>query len=143
MKKLFGLVLVLMFVFSVNVLAAETTKTITFGWTQEDTTNLKEWKIFWSDTAGGPYTEVAIIPYNSGEAGPEYTGSKNMNVSGNQGTHVTKYFIVRACGDIPQEDGTVAYSCSADSNEVSYAFWVPAGTFSIPLEFKIMAAERD
>jgi len=138
MKKLFGLVLVLMLVFSVNVLAAETTETLTFEWTQEDTTNLKEWKLFWSDVAGGSYTEIAVITYNPENEGPVHTGVEEILVTGDQATYVKKYFVLRACGDIPQPDGTATYLCSEDSNEVSHDFWIPAGVFSVPVQFKMI-----
>lgn len=138
MKKLlfiFGLVLV--FVFVSIAWADSTVKTLTFEWTQEDTTNLKEWKLFWSDTSGGEYTEAATIIYDPEIPGPVYTSPEILTVSGEQGTHVLKYFVLRACGDVPTESGGTEYKCSGDSNEVSHKFWIPAGMFSVPINFSI------
>ncbi len=137
MKK-FIITIILVLILSVAIsYAADTTKTLTFEWDQSDTTNLKEWKLFWSDTSGPPYTELAIIPY-PGSGGPTYSSPAEATVSGNQGTEVTKYFVLIACGDVPQEGGGLEYLCSVDSNEVSYNFWIPAGQFSIPFNFQVI-----
>jgi hypothetical protein len=114
-------------------------ETLTFEWTQSDTTNLKEWKLFWGDASGGPYTEAAVIPYDPHVAGPIYSSPATLSVTGEQGTNVTKYFVLVACGDIPQADGSTEYLCSKDSNEVSNKFWIPAGVFSVPVNFQIKA----
>jgi len=135
MKKLL-LVLAIITLFFGFAVADDTTKTLTFEWTQTDTVNLKEWKLLWSDTSGGEFVEVATIPYDSEVLGPVYTGSETINVTGKQGTYVLKYFILRACGDIPMKEGT-EYICSENSNEVSYNFWIPAGVFSVPINFTI------
>jgi hypothetical protein len=141
MKKFFSALFVLVFLlFSGHAFAADVTETVTFEWDQTDTTNLKEWRLYWADVAGGPYDtqEVALIPFD-GSAGPTYSSPADATVTGPQGTHVTKFFVLVACGDIPQEDGTTAYKCSENSNEVSHAFWIPAGQFSVPVQFKIVA----
>ena len=121
-------------------MAEDLTETLTFEWDQEDTTNLKDWRLYWSDNAGGPYDEkeVAIIAYNPSDPGPTYSSPAAASVSGPQGSTVTKYFVLVACGDIPQPDQTTKYECSENSNEVSYNFWIPAGQFSIPIKFKIV-----
>ena len=139
--KLLKAILVFIIGFSlfigVSIVQAES-YTVTAQWEQQDTTNLKEWKLFWSETSGGPYVEIMIIPY-SGSGGPIYTSPASVSVNGNQGTTVTKYFVMIACGDIPVETGGTEYKCSDDSNEASYNFWVPAGQFSVPLNFQIVA----
>ena len=121
------------------VYAADVTETVTFAWEQDNTINLKEWRLYWGDAAGGPYDtqEVTIIVYD-GSAGPTYEGPADATVSGPQGTHVTKYFVLVACGDIPQDDGTTLYECSENSNEVPHDFWIPAGQFSVPVQFRII-----
>ena len=138
MKKIILAMIFLLAMLSIAI-SAETTKTLTFEWNQEDVTNLKEWKLFWSNTPGGEYAEIAIIAYDPGVAGPVYSSPETIKVTGEQGTHVTKCFILRACGDVPQQGGGTKYLCSPDSNEVSYTFWIPAGQFSVPLDFKINA----
>ena len=65
MKKLCLITMILfgLAVFSAN--AADLTETLTFEWDQTDTTNLKEWRLYWGDAPGGPYAEeaVTVIPY--------------------------------------------------------------------------------
>ena len=141
MKKLFLTIVCLLAIvgFSFQLNATELNETLTFEWTQEDITNLKEWKLFWSNTEDGSYIEAIIIPYDSGVEGPVYSGPAGLTVNGEQATHVIKYFVLRACGDIPQKDGSVEYICSVDSNKVFYSFWIPGGVFSVPIEFKILA----
>lgn len=112
---------------------------ITAEWTMNDTTNLKEWKLFWSDTTGGPYTEIMVIPYDPNSTGPLYTSPASVEVTGPQASMVKKYFVMISCGDIPQSDGSTKYLCSEDSNEATYDFWIPAGQFSVPLNFTIKA----
>jgi hypothetical protein len=125
------------FLFAANVKAE--TKTLTAQWEMTDTTNLKEWKLFWSDVTGGPYEEILVIPYDPNDPGPIYTSPATVTVTGPQGTTVTKYFVMISCGDIPQEGGGTQYLCSGDSNEASADFWIPAGQFSVPLNFQITA----
>jgi len=134
MKRLF--LALVMFFFLAGSASAEI---LTFEWNQVDTTNLKEWKLFWGDTSGGPYTELSTIPYD-GSPGPVYSSPAEANVTGDQGTNVVKYFVLIACGDVPQASGTPEYLCSEDSNEVSHSFWIPAGMFSVPIEFKIISS---
>lgn len=122
-----------------KVYASDLTETLTFAWEQEDTTNLKEWKIFWGDASGGPYVEAAIIAYDPTATGPTYSSPADLVVTGKQGSTVKKYFVMVACGDIPQADGTTKYLCSEDSNEIFNDFWIPAGMFSVPVQFQIQA----
>lgn len=113
--------------------------TIRAEWSMSDTTNLKEWKLFWSDTTGGPYTEIMVIPYDPNSTGPLYTSPASVDVTGSPASTVRKYFVMIACGDIPQQDGSTKYLCSEDSNEATYDFWIPAGQFSVPLNFEVKA----
>ena len=136
MNKLFKLLVIGLFLLlAPGILMAET---LTFQWNQPDATNLKEWRLYWSDSVGGPYDiqEIAVIPYSGGE-GP-FTTSATPEVPGQQSTFVKKYFVLVACGDLPQSDGTTKYECSENSNEVSHDFWIPAGKFSVPIQFEIV-----
>ena len=140
MKKLLVVmtaILLLTFVPFAN--ATDVTQTLIFQWEQSDTIDLKDWRLYWSDTADGPYDEVpvAVIPYDPNATGPTYSSPTSATVAGNPGTTVTKYFVLVACGDKPQSDGTTNYLCSANSNEVSHGFWIPAGQFSAPVQFTI------
>ncbi len=81
---------------------------LTFEWNQADLTNLKEWKLFWGDASGGPYTELSVIAYDE-SPGPIYSSPADAPVTGDQGTTVTKYFVLIACGDVPQEGGGAEY----------------------------------
>lgn len=142
MKKIVSTVLALFLIFFVTDLFAEdVTKTLTFEWDQTDTTNLKDWRLYWGDAQGGPYdtAPVAVIPYDSTQTGPTYSSPASATVTGSPATTVTKYFVLVACGDIPQPDGTTDYQCSTNSNEVSHDFWIPAGKFSVPVNFSIKA----
>ena len=106
------------FLFSGSAFAADKTETLTFGWEYADTTNLDHWTLYWSDTAGGPYTEVVVIPYDASGA-TSYTHDEQLTITADQGANVTKYFVMTASST----DET-----SADSNEVSYDFHIPMGT---------------
>ena len=112
-------------------------ETLTFEWSQPDLTNVKEWKILWGDVQYGPYVEAATAVYD-GTPSPTYSTPADLEVTGDQGTHVIKYFVARACGDVPQENGVPVYLCSEDSEEINYDFWIPAGVFSVPLNFIII-----
>lgn len=140
MKRLFKILTILLSIMLLSSIAViADSYTVTAQWDQSDTTNLKEWKLFWSDTSGGPYTEIMVIPYDPAAGGPTYTSPASVDVTGPQGTMVKKYFVMIACGDIPQADSTTKYECSVDSNQAEYDFWIPAGKFSIPLNFEIKA----
>jgi hypothetical protein len=114
---------------------------LTFIWDQVDKTNLKEWRLYWADVAGGPYATdpLAIIPYD-GSTELSHTSPAEATVTGEQGSTVTKFFVLVACGDIPQADGSTVYECSENSNEISYDFFIPAGRFSVPVQFRLEAS---
>jgi len=142
MKKLCLIIIILLglLVFSVN--ASETIEVVTFAW--DDTNDpgaVKNFEMYWGVTAGGPYIKLAVIPYAL-ESPVEAT------VTGSPGTTETRYFVLTACGDIIQEDGSMLYMCSGDdegnmafSNEVSYDFWIEADGFSVPVQFRIISGE--
>ena len=133
MKKRFCLLVIALLMLTGTAFA----ETLTFQWEQSNLTNLKEWKILWSDTQGGPYEQLTTIPYDGG-VGPIFTSPADAQVTGDQGTHVIKYFVAIACGNIPQINGTIAYKCSIESNEVNHDFWIPSGMFSVPVYFEII-----
>jgi hypothetical protein len=140
MKKLI-ILLALAFVVCIcaSAIAEDKTQTLTFAWEQDDVTNLTGWEMHWGDAAGGPYVKLADLPYNPGDPAGTFQTPVTATVTGGQGSNVIKYFVLRACGDIPQEGGGTAFECSDWSNEVSYSFWIPAGKFSVPVQFRIEA----
>ena len=137
MKKIIALILLFFFI-AIPAVADEVTQTLTFAWEQDDTTNLLEWEMRWGTAAGGPYTQLATIPYNAGDPAGTFQSPVNSTVTGAPATTETRYFVLRACGNIPQQDGTTVYECSEFSNEVSFGFWIPAGQFSVPVQFRII-----
>lgn len=118
------------------VMADDSTETLTFAWDQDSVENLKQWEMHWGATPGGSYSKLTDITY-AGGTGPTFESPVEAVVTGQPGTHETRYFVLRACGDLPQDDGSTAYECSDFSNEVSYGFWIPAKGFSIPMTFRI------
>ncbi len=123
--------------------ADEIAETLTFAWEQPgDKELLKNWRLYWSEVADGPYeTEpVVIIPYTGGP-GPTFSSPALAKVEGEQGTTVKKFFVLVACGDIPQPTGGTKYECTGNSNEVNYDFWIPVGKFEIPVKFEIKVVE--
>jgi hypothetical protein len=119
---------------------ADTIVTKTFEWEQAeaDLPRLVEWEMFWGVVAGGPYASLLKIPYDSSlPVQPTYEAPTTVTVTGPPGTTQTRYFVLKACGNIPQSDGTTKYECSDNSNEVSWDFWIAATGFSAPVKFSI------
>lgn len=141
MKKLLTAIMVICFLAMVMIgtaTAAETTKTLTFQWEQTNPETVIEWKLWWSDISGGPYgTSIGTFAHDDNTNGPIFSDSNEMLVTGSPGTNVVKYFILKACGDVIQPDGSFLRECSEASNEVSYTFWIPSGSFSAPFNFII------
>lgn len=137
MKRWFKFLTILLILLSTVAFAADITKQATISLEMQDTTNLKEWKLLMADTSGGETLSSAVltIAYEGGSGA--FSKQESIPISGSQGTHVVKYFTMVACGDVPQEEGGTQYMCSAQSNEVSVDFWIPAGQFSVPLTFDI------
>jgi hypothetical protein len=120
MKKLFIAVMALLFMTAglVGIVAADVNKELTFLWNQDaaDLAELKEWRLYWSDTTGGPYTQVLntagvpiVIPYDPA-TGPDYTTQDVIPVPGAPGTTVRKYFVMTA---VDKSDIESAFSAEA------------------------------
>jgi hypothetical protein len=137
MKKTLVILLGL-FLFAAPALCDEMSKTLIFQWDQdsESLVNLTQWELHWGAAAGGPYTNLTNIGYD-GTASTTFESPATAVVTGQPGTNETRYFVLKACGDIPQEDGSTIYDCSGWSNEVPYDFWIPATGFSAPVQFRI------
>lgn len=120
--------------------AKDLTEKKTFVWSAGsnwETQTPTQFELYWGVVAGGPYTLLATVSYEQATAPPEFSSAVEAVVTGNPGTEETRYFVLAACGDVPQQDGTTIYECSDNSNEVSYTFWIPADQFSIPGNFRI------
>ena len=129
--------LLIVLTLALPVYSAEKTETLTFEW--EHTAGdvpVKTWQLEWGIAPGGPYTKLTDVPY-ADAVGGVYQAPVQAVVTGQPGTHETRYFILKACGDVPQEGGGTAYQCSDPSNEASYAFWIPSTGFSAPVQFTI------
>jgi hypothetical protein len=112
-------------------------ETLVFAWDPHpEIERVINFEMYWSDTSGGPYGQLAVIPK---EAAIDNEEPVTAVVTGLAETHVTRYFVLRACGNVTQEDSSILYECSDDSNEVSYDFWVPFGGFEVPINFRIIA----
>jgi len=134
-------ILIMILIFAVSAFCAEKTETLTFAWEHNPQANevpITFWQMDWAVTAGGPYAKLGDIAYQDAVDG-SYQSPVVAVVTGQPGTHETRYFILRACGDMPQEDGSTIYECSDPSNEVSYAFWIEPSGFSAPVQFRIIA----
>jgi len=95
MKKLACLALVLCFLLvPFSVMAGETP--LTLQWEQEMTPNFYGWKMWVSETAGGPYTQFGEDLVYDGSPAPTYSSSSILTSPEDQVT--TYYFVVDAWG---------------------------------------------
>ena len=133
-KKL--LVILLIVLFPCLVSAAEVTKT--FAWDEPtDLEAISNWEMHWGSTQGGPYAKLQDIPKDG-----DYQSPITVDISGPPASNQTRYFILKACGDVIQEDSSTIYECSGDSNEVSFSVWIPANAFTVPVNFRIVTEEN-
>jgi len=120
MRKFKFLIFIMFMVFAFSFPAlADINKEFTFAWEQnvDDLPQMKEWRMYWSDAAGGPYTAVLdtdgnpiIIPYDPLDPDGIYDSTQIMIVPGTPGTTVTKYFVLTA---VDQSDNESDYSAEA------------------------------
>ena len=136
MKQLFLILSLLLCIVSFSH-ADVVVETLTFGWDQNDLTNVDDWEMHWGVTPGGPYAIAGTILYdgngNTGQQAP-----LEATVTGNPETTEIRYFVLKACGDVTQEGGSIERMCSEWSNEVSHDFWIPFGGFEVPVQFRII-----
>lgn len=85
------------------------TKTIDFAWTQSDPERVKSWRLYQSDTPGGPYTEIDNIVWD----GATTTLTSSQSIVPTAGEEKTYHFVVVAFGDNSLN--------SSNSNEVTVA----------------------
>ena len=119
----------------VLVSAAEITKT--FAWDEPtDLDIISSWQLYWSETAGGPYTKISDIPKVEGMT--VFQAPATVDVIGPSGSIQERFFVLIACGTV-QEAGAPVLKCSANSEEISYEFIIPATKFKVPVMFRILA----
>ena len=137
MRNLLSIVLLTFLLsFSVGVSASEITKT--FAWdTPSDFDIITKWELHWGNTTGGPYVKLTDIIKVPGQT--VFEAPATVDISGPAATTQTRYFVLKACGDIPQADGGTVYECSGNSNETSFSVWIPANGCAVPVNFRVKA----
>lgn len=132
MKKLrmFSILAILMvaLILLLSSAALAGTKPITFGWQQNtaDMPNLAGWNLLYSFTAGGPYIQLANVPY-IGTVQNEYTQLTPVAVVAD-GQKRTVYFVANAVGKSGQVSGY--------SNEVNVV--IDFTVVTIPIQLRII-----
>jgi len=112
--------------------AAEITKT--FAWDEpSDLALIKNWEMHYGTTAGGPYAKLADIAKDG-----DYESPVTVDITGPPASNQTRYFVMKACGDVPKGGDIVEYECSEFSNEASFTVWIPANKFQVPINFRIL-----
>ena len=106
---------------------------ITFNWKQISIEWVKKWRLYYTETSGKDYQELAVIEY-IGQEGPQYTTTKTMSVP--SGEMKTFYFVMVAFDDAVDPTGNIAFS--ENSNEVSVAIdkRVPAPVYNLRIKVK-------
>lgn len=116
-------------------LTAEITKT--FAWDEPtDLDLITRWELYWSETAGGPYTKVVEIPKVVDQT--VFQAPATVDIIGSPGSRQARYFVLIACGTV-QEDGQPVFKCSENSNEISEIFNIAALEFKVPVNFRVIA----
>jgi hypothetical protein len=106
------------------------TKTLNFAWDQDtvDLSNIDGWWLYVSETTATGFVKLVKIPYTTG-AGPSFTGTASLTVTGAPGTTVKRYFVLTANGKNATE--------SVYSNEVVGDFVMPYSTPTVPFNLKL------
>lgn len=107
---------------------------ITFGWKQISVELVKKWRLYYTETSGKDYQELAVIEY-TGQEGPQYSTTETMSVP--SGEMKTFYFVLVAFDEAVDPTGSIAFS--ENSNEVSVTIdkRVPAPVYN--LKIKVVA----
>jgi len=107
---------------------------ITFSWKQISVELVKKWRLYYTETSGKDYQELAVIEY-TGQEGPQYTTTKTMSVP--SGEMKTFYFAMVAFDDAVDPTGNIAFS--ENSNEVSVTIdkRPPAPVYNVTIKVKV------
>ena len=112
MKKLLSLffTFILCLAFVVPAVAQTKQVDLTFDWQQNISADFYGWKLWYSTTSGGPYTQLGSDILYTPPPSPPYTSDELIIAP--DGAETTYYFVVNACDSAGNNSG--------DSNEVSY-----------------------
>ena len=107
---------------------------IIFSWKQISVDLVKKWKLYYTETSGKDYQELAVIEY-TGQEGPQYTITKTMLVP--SGEIKTFYFVMVAFDNTVDPAGNIAFS--ENSNEVSIIIdkLPPAPVYNVTIKVKV------
>lgn len=131
MKKTL-LVLLCLLVIPFVSFAADTIKTLKFGWEYEagGLAQVSGWGLYLRSTSGGPHEQAIGVPKSS-----TLTTSQTFTVSGAPGQTVRKFFVL----DAVDSDG----NRSGFSNEVFYDFKIPmSAPFNLTVEVIIVPTQK-
>ena len=123
MKKL---LIVLAIILLASVAQAQTTKQLTFTWSQvlPSPNDLAGWHIMKGSTAGGPYTLFATVPFTSAQG--TYTSVQTLSVPQGSSTHC---FVLDAFDTTGNK--------SANSNEICRTIVVDTVPPGVPQQFNL------
>lgn len=145
MKKLLQtLVIFLLVLLPMMLLAAAPTasETVVFQWEQEGLEVVRGWNLYWSSESGKGYEKIVSIPYEGGTEAV-FSSSHVLEVSGEYGSTVTKYFVMRTVGKEDRSDGSE--NESEISNEISHGFRIswptPSGPFNLVIKIEVSRAK--
>jgi hypothetical protein len=128
------------FIFSLfNAHGADVAKELTLLWGQaeEDLPHLKEWRLYYSTTSGGPYLPVSIPPIvYDGSPNPSYTMTQTLSVPVNPGETVTYYFVMTAVSLSGNESDFSAEALNEDGS-VGIDFSAPHPDVTVPVTLRI------
>ena len=129
------LVIVFCFIFAlVNANAANTVDTRIFVWDAGENWDIvapEFYKMYWSEAETSTYTLLTTFP-----AAESYTSPVEVTLTGKPLTWTTRYFVLVACGNLANEDGSITEQCSAVSNVVAEDFWIPFQGYGKPINFR-------
>lgn len=117
--KLLWIIPLIFFMLPVISVFADINKELTFTWEQatDELQYLKEWRLYMSDTSGGPYVPAVdtsgnpiVIGYDPADTGGAYTSTQIMVIPGAAGSTVQKYFVMTA---VDKDDLETDYSNQA------------------------------
>ena len=146
-----GLIVCLWLIMANAISAADITKELTFEWEQNeaDLPFLKEWRLYWTTTSGGPYTPVLdannqqiAVPYDPNSS-PPYTTTQSFVVPVPAGQTITYYFVMTAVNTDDEEssdaNGVVVYSNEAlnPDGTVGIPFVGPPPGMTVPMSLKV------
>lgn len=109
-------------------LAMAAEQPVTFAWGQVIVPDFAGWKLYKSETAGGPYLHVVNIAYTGQQS--EYQSTQSITAPDNAKT--TLYFVITAFDFNGNE--------SEYSNEASKTFDFEAP--AVPITFRILVVEQ-